>query len=187
MLSLHIIQRQDGCLALKISCPDHELFKLGVASLKQIIPASLRRFDFAMRYWVISPEGVEQLTNYVSRMQAAFSAEVELAEETDEELDTREAREQTRRQEQERTGPERERKAGGKKGHLRITTRMDIERAYRTLYLLSDAPPEVIQTVYRTLAKIHHPDVGGSTEAMAEINEAYNYLVDLLKKDASAA
>ncbi len=44
---------------------------------------------------------------------------------------------------------------------------------YAALYLLPDAPWEVVQAVYRVLARLYHPDTGGSTQRMVEINAAY--------------
>lgn len=47
---------------------------------------------------------------------------------------------------------------------------------YAALYLMPGAPPEVVRAVYRTLARLHHPDAGGDTRAMQEINAAYEAL-----------
>lgn len=44
---------------------------------------------------------------------------------------------------------------------------------HATLYVLPNAPKEVIRAAYRALAAIHHPDVGGDSERMIEINHAY--------------
>lgn len=44
---------------------------------------------------------------------------------------------------------------------------------WQMLYLLPDAPREVVETTYRALAKKHHPDVSGNNELMREINVAY--------------
>jgi hypothetical protein len=44
---------------------------------------------------------------------------------------------------------------------------------YAVLYLLPDAPPEVVKAAYRALASKYHPDVpGGDAEAMAQLNAA---------------
>lgn len=51
-----------------------------------------------------------------------------------------------------------------------------VSNAFSVLYVTSNAPPEVIKAVYRTLASIHHPDKGGDTAVMQQINEAYNEL-----------
>lgn len=44
--------------------------------------------------------------------------------------------------------------------------------AYTVLHLLPTAPPELVTTAHRCLAKLHHPDRGGSTAAMQAINAA---------------
>lgn len=44
---------------------------------------------------------------------------------------------------------------------------------YEVLGVRPDAPVEVIDAAYRARAKQLHPDAGGSTEAMAELNQAY--------------
>jgi hypothetical protein len=51
-----------------------------------------------------------------------------------------------------------------------------IASPFQTLYLLPNAPPEVVRAVYKTLAKIHHPDARGNSEKMIEINRAYEIL-----------
>lgn len=43
---------------------------------------------------------------------------------------------------------------------------------YDVLGVSKDAPDEVVQSTYRTLAKKHHPDTGGDPNKMAEINAA---------------
>ena len=44
---------------------------------------------------------------------------------------------------------------------------------YRILHLRETAPVELIESAYRVLARLNHPDAGGSTEAMQQINGAY--------------
>ena len=50
--------------------------------------------------------------------------------------------------------------------------------AYRVLHLLPSAPPELVTAAHRCLAKLNHPDRGGSTVAMQQINAA----VDLIRE-----
>lgn len=50
--------------------------------------------------------------------------------------------------------------------------------AYETLQVIPEADADVIQAAFRTLARKRHPDVGGSEEAMAELNEAWSILRD---------
>ena len=42
----------------------------------------------------------------------------------------------------------------------------------KTLHIQPDAPQEVTEAAYRALSKIFHPDRGGSTEKMKQINAA---------------
>ncbi len=51
-----------------------------------------------------------------------------------------------------------------------------IASPFQTLYLLPNAPPEVIKAAYKALAKIHHPDARGSSEKMIEINRAFEII-----------
>ena len=44
---------------------------------------------------------------------------------------------------------------------------------FAKLYLLPSAPPSVVTAVWKALARLHHPDVGGSNDRMKEINLAY--------------
>src|SRR6266498_2981910 len=47
---------------------------------------------------------------------------------------------------------------------------------YRTLHLQLDAPIELVRAAYRALALIHHPDRGGDTRRMQEINSAFDQI-----------
>lgn len=51
---------------------------------------------------------------------------------------------------------------------------------YEVLGVTKETPLLVVEAAYRVLAKEAHPDSGGTTEAMAELNEAY----DVVKKAA---
>lgn len=48
--------------------------------------------------------------------------------------------------------------------------------AYATLHLLPTAPLELVKAAYRCLARINHPDVGGDTRSMQQLNIAYAYI-----------
>lgn len=50
------------------------------------------------------------------------------------------------------------------------------------LWLLPGAPQELVSSSYKVLAKLYHPDKGGSNEAMSEINEAYRELMKDFKE-----
>ncbi len=47
---------------------------------------------------------------------------------------------------------------------------------YKSLYLIPSAPKQVISAAYYALAKMHHPDIGGSRDTMAAINGAFEII-----------
>ncbi|MCL2444782.1 J domain-containing protein [Candidatus Saccharibacteria bacterium] len=53
---------------------------------------------------------------------------------------------------------------------------------YRTLGLRPGASDAAIHKAYTDRAKLAHPDMGGSYEAMVSLNEAYNILKDSSRK-----
>ena len=61
---------------------------------------------------------------------------------------------------------------------------------YRILFVQPDAPPEIIQSSYRTLMQKlkQHPDLGGEHWNATVINEAFEVLMDpVRRKDYDAA
>ncbi len=59
------------------------------------------------------------------------------------------------------------------------------EYQMRGFELLTEAPPrvkEIIDAGFRTLTLTHHPDIGGSGDAMREIIEARAWLQKLIQK-----
>jgi hypothetical protein len=49
----------------------------------------------------------------------------------------------------------------------------DVASAFSALYLRPDAPPAVVQAVYRVLSKTAHPDLGGTHDEMVQLTEDY--------------
>lgn len=49
--------------------------------------------------------------------------------------------------------------------------------AHATLFVAVDAPIEVIRAAYKALAMLYHPDHGGDSERMVELNRAYETLL----------
>lgn len=43
---------------------------------------------------------------------------------------------------------------------------------YTVLHLLPSAPPELVESAYKCLSRMHHPDAGGATATMQELNAA---------------
>lgn len=54
--------------------------------------------------------------------------------------------------------------------------RMGAAEPWASLHLLPSAPREVVDAAYKALARLHHPDLGGSTAAMQRVNDAYQKL-----------
>ncbi len=48
--------------------------------------------------------------------------------------------------------------------------------AYAALFLLPQAPPEVVKAAYRALSLKHHPDRQGDVVEMQKLNAAYQFL-----------
>ena len=48
---------------------------------------------------------------------------------------------------------------------------------YQQLYLVNDAPLEVVRSAYKTLVKMYHPDVGGDLDKIQQINVAYEEIL----------
>lgn len=51
----------------------------------------------------------------------------------------------------------------------------DARKPWQVLGIQEDAPNEVAEAAYRALSKSAHPDVGGSTQKMAALNEAIEH------------
>ena len=50
---------------------------------------------------------------------------------------------------------------------------------YRILYLTSDAPDFIVKSVFKTLVKKYHPDVGGNTDKFREVKKAHDRIKEL--------
>jgi len=53
--------------------------------------------------------------------------------------------------------------------------------AWARLYLVENAPLEVVRAVFKVLAMKHHPDKGGDAGTMQVINDAYKEILGELK------
>jgi hypothetical protein len=62
---------------------------------------------------------------------------------------------------------------GGRQARVNPVTTDPVDKAFAELHLLRGAPLKVVEAAYRALAGIHHPDVGGDTRRMQDINLAY--------------
>lgn len=55
---------------------------------------------------------------------------------------------------------------------------ISLEQAYSVLYLTTQAPMTIVSTVWKALAKEHHPDRGGDPEEFKKITQAYELIQD---------
>ena len=55
---------------------------------------------------------------------------------------------------------------------------------YEVLGIARGATFEEVRAAYRRACKTHHPDMGGSHEAMVELNTAYAFILNELKQGA---
>lgn len=53
-----------------------------------------------------------------------------------------------------------------------------LSQAYEKLYLQPNAPRSIVDAVWKALARIHHPDVGGDAEAFKDIQAAYRKIIN---------
>lgn len=54
---------------------------------------------------------------------------------------------------------------------------------YDILGISKNSTPEEIKSKYKSLAQQHHPDKGGDSEVFKKIKEAYELLIDPIRKD----
>ncbi len=65
---------------------------------------------------------------------------------------------------------------------------MATERHYAALHLLPSAPPELVNSAYRTLVKLHHPDVlpAGERDRATRAAQQLNVAIEALRSAGAA-
>lgn len=117
-----------------------------VDALKATIPSRARKWDGEHKVWTVTHAYIAEAVRLLNQ----YFTVVDLREEK-----TKEQREQEQQQ-------ERERRYGNS--------------SYAVLHLQPTAPPELIHSAWRCLAKLYHPDLGGDLTMMQKINRAYEEL-----------
>ncbi len=146
---------------LKVKSDDPTLFRLVIDTLKIFIPATFRSYNPAQKEWKVSDDAGESFQRWLAYCCQTLHAEVKW-------VDADEAGQSKKTRTPPPPPPPR-----------RNPTSAD---AFKALHLLPSAPPEVVRAVYKTLAKLNHPDIGGDTETMARVNSAF----ELLSKQMAA-
>ncbi len=62
------------------------------------------------------------------------------------------------------------------------------ERHYAALHLLPSAPPELVNSAYRTLVKLHHPDLlpAGERDRATRVAQELNVAIEALRSAGAA-
>ncbi len=181
-LNIHLTRQSDDDWALKIKCVDEETFAATLAAFKAAIPSLHRKFDFVQRCWVINGGGNEHLERYLAAMRNLYKADVSFDTQVPPGGERTTADEAEKTNEASQTNPHQkkhhrqERHRGHRPRDLAPAIEILIAEAYDTLYLRPGAPLPLVRAAYRALAKMYHPDAGGDTRKMSEINNAYHLL-----------
>ncbi len=125
-------------------------FRLCVETLKSFLPPHSRAYNPTTRAWFIDETAEASFHKWLAYARTNLGCRVEWV-----------ATDETNSDAHERA----------RKPHT--SAKVD---AYTTLFLLPDAPVEVVRAAYRALAMKHHPDLGGDVRAMQTIIAAYEQL-----------
>jgi hypothetical protein len=145
--AIHITTDADGFL-LTLKRMTRETFAPAIDALKRAVPPYSRSFKPETKQWFVAFAAEPQMLAWLGYMTTAHAATVEFPAED-------------KGDEYERPPKPRAHRPGD---------------AYAALHLLPTAPPSVVRAVYRELAKLNHPDLGGDVRAMQTINAAYREL-----------
>jgi hypothetical protein len=148
-IKIKIFTRDDGAIGVKITSADSDAFGFAIAELKSTIPTGYRRYAPSEKIWLIT--GNLFVEEWLDELRSRFDIEVE---------HVGERQNRQRRHEQKWQPPP--------------PPQQNLAAPFQTLHLLPSAPPELVKSAYRTLAKIYHPDVRGDPAKMVEINKAFD-------------
>jgi hypothetical protein len=133
-----------------------------VDALKATVPSRGRKWDSDRKMWTITPAYIDDAV----RLLEQYFHVVDLREEKAKAEREQREREQEHQQQQEQ---ERQREQHEREQRYR-------HGPYATLHLQPTAPPELIHSAWRCLAKLYHPDHGGNLSQMQKLNAAYEEL-----------
>ncbi len=152
MTTVTVKKAADG-YHVKLKSSDPTDFNNAIGTLKSYIHASARSYDPQSRQWHIDVDAQTEFDRWLTYLVTVLGARLEWQP-----ADA--AKEERRHQ-------------WPPAGYRKQPTR---EELLKRLHLLPDAPPELIKAAYRELAKLNHPDKGGDTARMQELNEAFRLL-----------
>ena len=136
---------------LKFKGMTKETFTPAIETLKRTVSPNLREYEPDTKQWFVADAARTQLDRWLGHLFVSYGVEAEwiAADDVDD------AHERAH------------------KPHKRTSSRAEL---YAALHLRETAPPALVRAAYRELAKLSHPDAGGTHEAMLKLNEAYRQL-----------
>jgi len=153
MITVAVKKTFDG-YHVKLKSSDPTDFNNAIGTLKSYIHASARTYDPQARQWHVDADAETEFDRWLTYLVTVLGARIEWQHDA--------AKEERQRQHQ-----------WPPAGYRKQPTR---EELLKRLHLLPDAPPELIKAAYKTLAMKFHPDHGGDTARMQELNEAFRLL-----------
>lgn len=136
--------------SLKVTSIDQDVFHELIESLKLNINYRKRKWDPTGKRWLFHADMIDDVAFVLDSFGVAYTIDDQQSQRTN----------GRHRQTSERPS----------------TALLTRQQAAAELYLLPDAPPDVITAVFRVLAKQYHPDMGGDTEQMQRLNAAMEAL-----------
>ncbi len=124
-------------------------FSDAIASLKRAVPPHLREYEPTSKQWFVSDLARTQLDRWLGHLYVSYGVEAEWIT-PDDASDTHER---------------------PRKPHT--PAKVD---AYAALCLTPEAPAELVKSAFKIMARVSHPDLGGSHEAMLKVNAAFKQL-----------
>jgi hypothetical protein len=132
--------------SLKFKGMTKETFTPAIETLKRTVSPHLREYEPDTKQWFVADAARTQLDRWLGHLFVTYGVEAEWITADD---------------------------AGERAHKPHAPAKAD---PFATLHLLPSAPPALIRAAYRELAKLSHPDAGGSHEAMLKLNKAYREL-----------
>jgi hypothetical protein len=147
---------------VKLKSSDTGDFQLAIGTLKSYIHPSARTYDPQSRQWHIDNDAQTEFDRWITYLRTVLAAKIEW----------------------QHAEPKEEQAGGWREGEKRqrqwppagYRTQPTREELCARLHLLPDAPAEVVKAAYKALAQLNHPDKGGDTARMQELNEAFRLL-----------
>lgn len=153
MITIHVKPALEGGKFVKFNGADPHAFAECVARLKSL-PVDARRYDPSIKSWYVAADCTSELEDFLADAVADLGAQVQRADRA--------------------SGPGW--RSNGGRADEPPPRRAAPPDPYVVLHLLPSAPLPVVKAVFRALAPLHHPDLGGEVATMQKTNSAYEQI-----------